>query len=101
MKLSDIKIYLASKSPRRAELLQQIGVQYELMLMRDSQGRTVDVPEIVMPGELPHDYVARITAQKAQTAWNILVQRNLPLHPVLTADTTVVLNGTVYGKPAN
>jgi septum formation protein len=101
MKLPENKIYLASKSPRRRELLHQIGIQFELLLLRDSPGRQVDVPEVVMPGELPRDYVTRITNQKAQTAWNILVQRKLPLHPVLTADTAVVLNNVIYGKPSN
>jgi septum formation protein len=100
-KLPDNKIYLASKSPRRRELLHQIGIQFELLLLRDTPGRPVDVPEIVMPGELPLDYVTRITTQKAQTAWNILVQRKLPVHPVLTADTAVVMNNIIYGKPAN
>jgi len=101
MKLSDHKIYLASRSPRRRELLQQAGIQFELLLMRNSQDRPIDVPEIVLPGESAQDYVTRITNQKAQTAWNILVQRKLPLRPVLTADTAVVLNGVIYGKPAN
>jgi len=101
MNISNQKIYLASKSPRRRELLQQIGVQFELLLLRTAEGRPVDVPEIVLPGELAQDYVTRITNQKAQTAWNMLVQRNWPLLPVLTADTTVVLNGVIYGKPAD
>ena len=101
MKLSDHKIYLASKSPRRRELLKQIGIQFELLLMRSSPGRPIDIPEIVLPGESAQDYVTRITNQKAQTAWNILVQRKLPLLPVLTADTAVVLNGVIYGKPAD
>lgn len=101
MKISDQKIYLASKSPRRRELLHQIGVQFDVLLLRESKDRPVDVPEIVLPGELPLDYVKRITNQKAQTAWNIMVQRKLPLRPVLTADTAVVLDGVIYGKPAN
>lgn len=101
MKLSDHKIYLASRSPRRRELLQQIGIRFELLLMRSSPDRPIDVPEIALPGESAQDYVTRITNQKAQTAWNILIQRKLPLLPVLTADTAVVLDGVIYGKPAN
>jgi septum formation protein len=101
MKLPDNKIYLASKSPRRRELLQQIGVQFELLLLRSSQGRPEDVPEIVLPNELPQDYVTRITRLKAETAGRIMQLRKLLPRPVLAADTAVVLDGVIYGKPAN
>lgn len=101
MKLSDHKIYLASKSPRRRELLHQINIEFELLMLRSSPERGADVPEIVLPEESPHDYVNRITQQKARTAWHILLQRRLPQRPILAADTTVVLDGVIYGKPAN
>jgi septum formation protein len=95
------KIYLASKSPRRRELLRQVGIDFELLLLRDALPRGPDVSEIVLPGELPDTYVARVTQEKASTAWNILQMRRLPLRPVLAADTTVVLGQQILGKPGS
>ncbi len=100
MKLIDNKIYLASKSPRRRDLLRQIGVQFELLLLRDSPDRPIDVAEDSLPNELPLDYVTRITNKKALTAWNIMLMRKLPMRPVMAADTAVVFDGVIYGKPA-
>ncbi|MET3106172.1 septum formation protein [Oxalobacteraceae bacterium GrIS 2.11] len=100
MKLQDNKIYLASKSPRRRELLRQIGISFEILLLRDSNARPVDVPETARPGEQPNMYVERVTNEKAVAAWNMMVMRKLPVRPVLAADTTVVLDGVIYGKPA-
>lgn len=101
MPLQQNKIYLASKSPRRRELLRQIGVEFELMLLRDALPRGPDVSEIVLPGELPQVYVARVTQEKADAAWNFMQMRRLPQRPVLAADTTVVLGEQILGKPAN
>ncbi len=100
MKLQDNKIYLASKSPRRRELLRQIGVSFEILLLRDAGARQADISEAVLPGEAPADYVRRVTNDKAQAAWNMMLMRKLPIRPVLAADTTVVLDGVIYGKPA-
>ena len=94
-------IYLASKSPRRRELLRQIGVKFELILLRDAVPRGPDVTEQVLPDELPADYVARVTLEKANFAANIMHMRKLPMHPILAADTTVVIDGCILGKPAN
>jgi septum formation protein len=94
------KIYLASKSPRRRELLRQVGIDFELLLLRDTLPRGPDVTELVLPGELPQAYVARVTLEKASVAWNILQMRHLPLRPVLAADTTVVVDQQILGKPA-
>jgi septum formation protein len=77
---------LASVSPRRRELLTQIGVPHVVT------GAHID--ESVHPGERAHDYVQRMARTKAQTVW----EQDLSL-PVLGADTTVVLDGTVFGKP--
>jgi septum formation protein len=99
MAINDNKIYLASKSPRRRELLRQIGVEFELLLLRDSPDRGQDVSEAVLPGELPDAYVARVTQEKADLAWQIMTMRKLPLRPVLTADTTVVIDNQILGKP--
>jgi septum formation protein len=95
------KIYLASKSPRRRELLRQIGIDFELLLLRDTLPRGPDVSEIVLPGELPEIYVARVTQEKASAAWKLMQMRRLPLRPVLAADTTVVLGQQILGKPAS
>lgn len=84
-------IYLASGSPRRRELLQQIGVPFRVV------GSAVD--EAVLPGEGPVDYVARLAAAKADAGWD---RRRDPADaPVLAADTVVVLDGTILGKPAD
>jgi len=99
MKHKHNRIYLASKSPRRRELLRQIGVDFELMLLRSDPGRAVDVSEEVWPGEDVHDYVARVAKEKGAFAFNLLLQRRQPLRPVLTADTTVTIDGEILGKP--
>lgn len=81
-------VYLASGSPRRRELLQQIGVPYKLV------GSAID--ETVRPGEAPAAYVARLAAAKADAGWP-----NAADAPVLAADTAVVLDGKILGKPAD
>jgi septum formation protein len=94
-------IYLASRSPRRRELLAQIGVRYHLLLFRERVGEKPDVDESVLPGEAPAAYVERMARAKADTGWRRMLQRNLPPAPVLAADTTVALEGRIYGKPEN
>jgi len=94
-------IYLASRSPRRRELLAQIGVRYHLLLFRERVGEKPDVDESVLPGEAPAAYVERMARAKADTGWRRMLQRNLPPAPVLAADTTVALDGRIYGKPEN
>lgn len=101
MKNSSNLIYLASKSPRRRELLRQIGVQHELLLLRSELPRGPDISEDPISGETPENYVVRVTKEKASFAWNVLSMRKLPLRAILAADTTVVINGRILGKPAN
>jgi septum formation protein len=101
MKPAGHKIYLASKSPRRRELLRQIGVEFELLLLRDQSPRGPEVSEEVIPGEKPEDYVARVTRAKAEYASNTMGWRRLPARPVLAADTTVVIDGRILGKPSD
>ena len=101
MKPQDKKIYLASKSPRRRELLRQVGVEFELLMLRSDPARGADVSEDVLPGESPHDYVARVAIDKGAFAWRVLQQRRQPLRPVLAADTTVTIDGLILGKPAD
>jgi len=101
MALSENRIYLASRSPRRRELLKQIGVNFEIILMRETLPRPVDVDETPEKGESPTDYVCRITRAKAEAGWMRLVQRGLPLKPLLVADTVVAFKGNIFGKPDN
>jgi septum formation protein len=101
MKQPEHKIYLASKSPRRRELLRQIGVEFELLLLRDHASRGPDVDESVRPDEVPEDYVTRVTLEKVNFAWQAMQGRRLPHRPVLAADTTVVIDGKILGKPAD
>jgi septum formation protein len=101
MKPADKKIYLASKSPRRRELLRQIGVEFELLMLRSDGPRGADVTEEELPGESAYDYVGRVAAEKAAFAWNLVQRRHLVPRPVLAADTTVTIDGIILGKPAN
>lgn len=94
-------IYLASRSPRRRELLKQIGIRHSVLLMRETVSRSVDIDETPSPNESPTDYVYRITHAKAEAGWKRLIQRKLPLSPVLAADTVVALDGCIFGKPEN
>ena len=95
----DSGIYLASRSPRRRELLTQIGVRYRLLLFRARPGREADVNEDPLPGEPPAAYVERVARIKAQAGWGSLEGRNLPRGPVLAADTTVAVDGKILVKP--
>ena len=92
-------VYLASQSPRRSQLLTQLGVQHELLLPdadEDAEGI-----EAVLPHEPPSRYVQRVTRLKLEAALQRLQRRKLPVAPVLCADTTVAMGSRIYGKPAN
>lgn len=84
-------IYLASRSPRRRELLQQIAVDFAVI--------NPDIDETVQAGELPLDYVRRIAIEKAEAGKALLLEADLK--PVLAADTSVVVNNEIFGKPVN
>jgi len=90
-------IYLASQSPRRVQLLDQLGVSHRplLPLRRENAERL----EEEKPGELPLDYVRRVALAKLLAARTRMQQRELPASPILTADTTVALGRRVLGKP--
>ena len=95
-------IYLASRSPRRRELLSQIGVKYEPLLFREGTRQDTETDEAALPGELPDAYVRRVTQLKAEAAWQrVLMRRGLQRKPVLTADTTVALATEILGKPTD
>jgi septum formation protein len=94
-------IYLASRSSRRRELLKQIGVSFEVLLLREGPHRTADFDETPMPGEAPTDYVLRLAEAKVDAGWARLGQRRLMRYPVLSGDTTVALGEQILGKPAD
>jgi septum formation protein len=97
----DRSIYLASRSPRRRELLGHIGVKFHLLLFRNRPGAAPDVNEDPLPGEGPRDYVMRVARAKAAVGWQRMLERNLPRAPVLAADTTVALENRIFGKPVD
>ncbi len=99
MRIIQPRIYLASQSPRRRELLKQIGVNFELLLMRADPRRNIAVDETPHPGEHPENYVRRVSQAKAEAGYAALKFRNLPPFPVLAADTTVTLDSKIFGKP--
>ncbi len=90
-------VYLASQSPRRRQLLTQIGIQYELLLAGPEEDS--EALETVMPGELPLTYVKRVTQLKLDAAVSRMKQRGLSNAPILCADTTVALGRHILGKP--
>lgn len=101
MSVRDRSIYLASRSPRRRELLKQIGVSFELLLLREDLRRGADVDETPLPDESPGVYVLRMAGAKVNTAVRQIAVRGLPQKPVLAADTTVVFDDRIIGKPLN
>ena len=97
----DRSIYLASRSPRRRELLAQIGVRFHLLMFRDKPETDPELVVAPLAGESPPAYVERVARAKALAGWKRLEQRNLPRAAVLSADTTVALEGRILGKPAD
>jgi septum formation protein len=94
-------IYLASRSPRRRELLHQIGVRFETLLLRAEPRRPADVDESQHPSESAEAYVERVALEKAVCGQRVLIARSQVFHPVLAADTVVVVDGRILGKPEN
>ncbi len=95
------EIYLASRSIRRRELLKQIKVKHNILLMREALNRPVDIDETYLPNESPTDYVYRVAHTKAEQGWRRVMHRNLPVLPVLAADTVATIDGSIFGKPKN
>lgn len=90
------RLLLASASPRRAELLRQLGCDFEVS--------PADINETPLPKEDPVDYVQRMALEKATAGWQLQKQERGKLQllcPVMGADTTVVSGGKIFGKPAN
>lgn len=92
-------IYLASQSPRRRQLLDQLGVRHELLL--PGADEDAEALEAVRPGEAPEAYCARVTAAKLDAALARRAARGLPPAPVLCADTTVAVDDLILGKPVD
>ena len=86
-------IYLASGSPRRQELLRQLGIAFDVVVTH--------VPETPAPGETARDYVQRLARTKAEAGARLARERGLPVRPVLGADTEVVIDGEILGKPTD
>ena len=95
------RIYLASRSLRRQELLRQLGIDFDQLRLREAPGRDPDIVEGPRDGESAPDYVKRIARTKANVGWERMTERGLPALPVLGADTEVVLDGHIFGKPAD
>lgn len=86
-----VQIYLASRSPRRAEILKQLSVRFSVI--------SSDIDESCHPNELPANYVVRLAAEKAAAGLTALTAEGLPSLPILAADTTVAVANTILGKP--
>jgi septum formation protein len=95
----DPRIYLASRSPRRRELLTQIGIRFDLLLFRSGAREDSDVSEAWLPDETPEAYVQRVARIKAAFGADLLGSRKVVPRPVLAADTTLDLDGEIIGKP--
>jgi septum formation protein len=90
-------VYLASSSPRRKQLLEQIGVRYEVLL--PDAHEDVEALEAARPNEVPETYALRVTLAKLRAARERRRRRELPEAPILCADTTVALGARILGKP--
>jgi len=95
------RIYLASQSPRRRELLAQIDVRFDLLLFRGGPRADPETDETPLPGEAPAAYARRVAAAKARHGAHLLQLRRLPPRPVLAADTTLDVDGAIIGKPVD
>lgn len=97
--LQHTRIHLASRSPRRRELLTQIGVHFDTIVFRNPPRDDRELDETPLDGEAPVAYVQRIARIKAEYGWRIVGWRKLLTQPVLAADTTIELAGAIIGKP--
>jgi septum formation protein len=96
-----MRLYLASRSPRRRELLHQIGIDFDTVVFRDGLRADSETDETPLAGEDPVEYVHRVTCAKAVHGLQIVQERRLPMRPVLSADTTLELDGQIIGKPVD
>jgi septum formation protein len=94
-----MRIYLASRSPRRRELLTQMGIAFDTVVFREGLRADNETDETPHPGEDPVAYVERVARAKAEHGLKIVYERKLPLRPILSADTTLEFAGEIIGKP--
>jgi septum formation protein len=95
-----MRLFLASRSPRRRELLHQIGVVFDTLIFRGDQRADSATDETPRFNEAPAVYVERIAKAKAQHGLKVVRERRLPPRPVLSADTVLEFGGKIIGKPA-
>lgn len=96
-----MRIYLASRSPRRRELLTQMGIAFDTIVFRGGQRADCETDETPHSGEAPVAYVERVARAKADHGLCIVYERKLSLRPILSADTTLEFNGEIIGKPVD
>ncbi len=106
MSILEPRIYLASRSPRRRELLAQIGVRFDVLLFRSGQRFDQEVDEAVVSNETPDQYVVRVARAKAEHGLRLatsrqMLSRQMLSRPILAADTTLDIDGEIVGKPAD
>lgn len=99
--MSVFRLYLASRSPRRREILAQMAVPFDTLLFRDGARADPEIDETPLSGEAPQHYVERVARAKAAHGERLLAWRKLPQRPVLSADTTLEVDGDIIGKPAD
>jgi septum formation protein len=99
--LRNPRIYLASRSPRRRDLLAQMGVHFDTIAFRNAPRDEAEVDETPEADEVPHVYVERVARAKAEYGWRVIDTRKLLPQPVLAADTTLDLDGEIIGKPVD
>ena len=88
--MTEISLFLASQSPRRRELLTQVGISFDVL--------SIDIDERVKKNEIAEDYVVRLASEKARAGWNVITKEP---KAVLGSDTAVVIDGQILGKPEN
>lgn len=93
------RLYLASRSPRRRDLLLQLGIAFDTLLFRSDQRTDPEVDETPLAQESPRIYVERVAIAKAAYGVKLIQERRLRVQPVLAADTTLELDGEIIGKP--
>lgn len=91
--IKSFTVYLASASPRRQDLLRQAGIAHQVIVP--------SIDEVVQSGETAEDFVMRVAREKAQFVLALVAQQGKPAAPVLGADTCIVLEGEIFGKPAD
>lgn len=96
-----MRLYLASRSPRRRELLTQMGVAFDTLIFRTGLRCDPQVDESVHAGEPALDYVERVARAKADHGIDLLAERRLQMRPILAADTTLEFAGEIIGKPVD